>query len=224
MTFEQRNLKEWENTIKDIFDGKPPHSMEWYGNATIIDILNKLGSVKHLCHMFYPSGGGMLIKGAKESVEPGCIELITDGGEDIVRPQKLRFHFFGEQNYEWAYFRLETGVLAPSGVYENYDDIFTNDIQYEEVTELRPGKYVERYHWDAGYYGYDENGEKPLPKEARAVSRIFKGAFVFFATTSIYNRTSSTYDARHNKMTSQEFEEHIKGAIDYITQKDKEKR
>lgn len=216
MTFEERNLSDWRKVIDGTFN-EMPKATEWFDNNEIVSILNKLGAVPQLCHMFYPSSGGMLIKGARFSCEPGCIELVTDGGADIVKPQKLSFHYFGESNYEWAYFRLETGELVPSGVYKNYDD----DFRYEEVTELRPGKYVARSHYDAGFYGYDEHGEKALPSEARVVSRIFNGSFVFFATASIYNRTSSTYDGRHNKMTSEQFEDHIKSALYYFSQKNK---
>lgn len=35
------------------------------------------------------------------------------------------------------------------------------------------------------------------------------GSFVFFGTRSIYNRVSGTYDARHNKMTEDEFRGYI---------------
>lgn len=217
MTFEEGNLKEWETAIKSIFDGKPSHSTEWDENTAIIGILDKLGSVKQLSHMFYPSGGEIVFKGAKPSVENGCIELLSGGVDaDIVKPQKLSFHFFGDDNYEWAYFRLETGNLEPSGVYEDYTSDFYQVCQNEELTEISPGKYVERKYAYYGYYESDENGERPLPKGARVVARYFKGAFVFFATTSTYSRTPATSDARHNKMTSEEFERHIQGAINYL--------
>lgn len=218
MDFDTRILKLWENTIKQVFNGETPHSREWHDNIAIIDILNKLGSTEQLCHMLYPNDGGFNITGAKSSLESGCIEILTDIGPNIVKPKKLSFHFFGEDNFQWAYFRLETSYLAPCGVYEDDEDS-TNEFQYEEVTELRPGKYVERYHWDAGYYGYDEDGEKPLPREARVVRRYFEGTFAFFATTSIYNKTPDTYDGRHNKMSSEEFEKYIRDVINYLAEK-----
>lgn len=215
MTFEERNLIEWKETIKSLFPEGSPHNSEWYGNAAIIEVLNKLGAIRQLNHMFFPSGGGLTLNGAIYSTEPDCIELLTDGCPNIVKPQKLSFHFFGDEKYEWAYFRLETGILSPSGVYKDNDDF-----QYEELTELKPDKYVDRKYWDAGYYGSNENGEKPLPKTARVVTRYFRGAFVIFATASIYNHTSSTYDARHNKMSSQKFEQHIQAAIEHLANKD----
>ena len=215
MTFEERNLIEWKETIKSLFPIGSPRNFEWDDNEAIIEALNKLGAIKQLNHMFFPSGGGMTLNGATYSTESDCIELLTDGCPNIVKPQKLTFHFFGDQKCEWAYFRLETGILSPSGVYKDIDDF-----QFEELTELIPGKYVERKYWDAGYYDSNESGEKHLPKTARVVTRFFRGAFVIFATASIYNHTSSTYDARHNKMSSQKFEEHIQAVIDHLAKTD----
>ncbi len=211
MISKEENLKKWENTIREIFDNKQPTSTEWHDSDSIIAVLNKLSSVPGLFHMFYPSGGGMTLDGAKKSVEPGCIELLIEYSADIVKPQKLSFNFFGNDNFEWAYFRLETSGLAPSGVYDKCE------LQYEELTEIGPGKYIDRSYSDYGYYGYDENGEKPLPKGSRVVSRMFSGDFVFFATASIYNRTSGTYDGRHNEMTSEQFVQYIQKAIDSIS-------
>ncbi|GAI61627.1 unnamed protein product, partial [marine sediment metagenome] len=41
---------------------------------------------------------------------------------------------------------------------------------------------VEKEIWEKGYLGYDEkNNRILLPKNARVVSRYFKGSFVIFA-------------------------------------------
>jgi hypothetical protein len=224
LDFHERNLREWEATIKDIFKkfkNPTPHNTEWHGEGPIIEVLNALGK-EQLSHMFFPTRGGQDLLGARPSVERDCIELLDGGCPTIVKPDKLTFHFFGEDNYEWAYFRLETRTLQPSGVYDDYDSDFYKEHPAEELTELSPGEYVDRSVWDAGYYGYDERGEKRLPKEARVVSRAFRGAFVFFAKASTYNRTSGTYDARHNKMSSEEFEKHIAEVIDYLAKKEAE--
>lgn len=142
--------------------------------------------------------------GARESIEPGCIELLFPGGVYIVKPSTLLFRSFGPE-YEWAYFRLETERLNPSGIYEKLP------YPHEELLELRPGHYVEYSVLERGFYGYDENGyEKPLPAEARPLTRVFEGSFVIFAKGSTYNRNPDTYDARHNKVTAEQFEQYIR--------------
>lgn len=159
--------------------------------------------MRSLNHAFFPGGGGLDLTGAAQSTEGGCIELHFGGQVEVVKPQKLTFDSFGD-NLEWAYFRLETGEIEPSGVYEN------NSFEYEELTEINPGEYLPRSIWEHGYYGYDENGyEMPLPKGARVISRCFKGAYVIFAKTSIYNQVPGTYDGRHNKMSSERFRNYI---------------
>ena len=76
---------------------------------------------------------------------------------------------------------------------------------YETLTEDIPGHYIS---WICGNYGYYEDG-KPLPKEYRIVERYIKGSFVVFSKSSVYNDISGTYDARHNKMTTEQFREYI---------------
>jgi hypothetical protein len=93
--------------------------------------------------------------------------------------------------------------LEPSGVYE------VNDYPSEELTEIESGNYVSRSHWDEGEY----QGQK-LSRSARVLTRHLKSAsFVIFAKSSPYNRHSSTYDARHNKMTAPEFRSYIEKVI-----------
>ena len=203
--FRQKNLAQWETTLRELFPEGIPSAAEWRDVSTIISILNKLGSIPSLNHTFTPPGGGLDLSGAKMSVEQGCIELNFDGIVDIVKPTFLKFYSFLEKNLEWAYFRLETGGIEPSGIYKN------NTFCYEELTELRSGKYIDRSYADIGFFGHDHEGnEKPLPETARVVSRMFEGTFVTFAKGSIYNAVNGTYDGRHNKMSDQDFYEYIK--------------
>ena len=105
-----------------------------------------------------------------------------------MKPKVLIFQSF-DKPYEWAYFRLETKGLDPSGWYENLTGI------KEELTELHPGEYIHRSYWDAGYYEFDETGrELPLPGTARIVFRYLSGSFLFFAKASPYNEVLSTDD------------------------------
>ena len=127
------------------------------------------------------------LKGAADSAEPDCITLhFVEDPPCIVKPKVLIFQSF-DKPYEWAYFRLETKGLEPSGWYENLTGI------KEELTELHPGEYIHRNYWDAGYYEFDETGrELPLPDTARIVFRYLSGSFLFFAKASPYNEIRST--------------------------------
>lgn len=58
--------------------------------------------------------------------------------------------------------------------------------------------------WDQNEY----NGES-LPESARPAGRYLTGAFVFFSTRSTYNANPGTYDARHNKISEEEFRAYI---------------
>ena len=147
----------------------------------------------------------MDLTGAMRSeVEPGCIELDTEGLTAVLKPARLLFESFGADP-QWDYFRLETSALEPSGVYEEAS------AGGEEVTEIPGVGYVERWHWDENEYE-----ERSLPKGSRVVSRYFGGAFVIFQKTSFYNQISATYDARHDKMSADRFREYISELIQQV--------
>lgn len=206
--FREENLKSWEILLKSIFNGTITKSFVWHERGDIVNILRKIGNDPQLNHLFFPTGGGHDLMGAGTSIEKDCIELnFSKRSAHIIKPTGLYFESFGKE-YEWAYFRIETQTLEPSGVYKNLHS------QDEELTEIAPGEYLNRACWDEGISGHDENGARiPLPDSARLIVRCFTGAFVIFAKGSIYNATSSTYDARHAKMNPQEFRKHIEGAI-----------
>lgn len=210
-SFRNKNLSQWESAIRKIFRDGVPSKCKWNNVEDIILTLYKISSHESLSHAFLPSGGGMDLSWIDKSNEEGCIELHFGVSVYIVKPFLLSFHSLGPENFEWAYFRLETGNLEPSGVYDQlmYD--------MEELIEIGPGKYINFSYWDRDFMGYDEDGnEMPFPKGTRTVTRQLKGAFVIFAKTSVYNQISGTYDARHNKVTNEEFEKYIaKMAEDY---------
>jgi hypothetical protein len=206
--YAKETLEDWKSMLDRLFPLGIPSSKRWSTASDIVDVLNTIGRNAPQNHMFFPNGGGMDLEGARVSHEPGAIELCA-GFTSIVKPELLSFEYFGPESIGWSYFRLDTGGLRPSGVYDEVKEA------YEEVTELSPAQYVNRSVWDAGYYGHDEDGvERPLPRRARCVSRFFEGAFVIFAKGSIYNRTSATYDGRHNKMNREQFRAHIKEAAE----------
>ena len=48
-----------------------------------------------------------------------------------------------------------------------------------------------------------------LTDYSRQVTRQLKGCFVIFSKNSFYNRTTGTYDGRHEKMSGKEFRIYI---------------
>lgn len=199
MDFYEKNRQYWIDIQNKIFPTGIPKHCEWTRLKDIISVLNAIGSAANSNHMFYPTGGGLDMKSSKISTEDSCIEIFT-GLTDILKPKRLLFESFNVPI--WNYFRIETFELEPTGVYEG------KDYPSEELTEIITGKYISRSYWDEGEY----QGKK-LPKTARVLTRHLKGAFVIFAKSSPYNLHSSTYDARHNKMTAEEFRAYIEKVI-----------
>jgi serine/threonine-protein kinase len=199
MEYKEKNQQPWIDIQDKIFPKGIPLHCKWTKPKDIISILNTIGSVDNSNHMFYPTGGGLDVKSSKLSIEEDCIEIFT-GLTDILKPKLMSFESFSDPI--WSYFRIETSELNPSGVYE------ARDYPSEELAEIETGRYFNRIYWDEGEY----LGQK-LPESARVLTRHLKGSFVIFAKTSHYNRNSSTYDARHNKMTSEKFRDYIENVI-----------
>lgn len=211
-SFKEQNLIDWEKTIKDIFSDNVPKVCVWENKNSIVNILNKVSSINSLNHAFFPTGGGQDLEGASLSWEPECINLISGRVYQVLKPEKLIFHSFKEDDqYEWAYFRLETNKLSPTGIYES---LYKGS---EELVDLGTNEYANRKVWDQDFLRYDEDGnEIPLPKKSRLVTRFLEGSFVIFSKASLYNNNPNTYDARHNEMTDKDFRRHIEDVITYV--------
>lgn len=200
--FKKQNAEDWSKVLHAIFGDVVPSRCEWSDIDDIIVILNKLGSIDAVNHLFFPDGGGQDLLGAKRSPENDCIEIDTTGISRVFRSKVLIFEKI-DDTFEWSYFRLEASKLAPSDVCR-YSDM---DYKSEEVLELEPCVYVDRCHWDENSY----QGQ-PLPLTARPISRYFKGAFVIFKKTSFYNAALGeldAYDGRHDNMNAMEFRKYI---------------
>jgi serine/threonine protein kinase len=198
--FHTRNLAEWSELTQKLFPFGAPTRTSWNNIDSICTVLAEIAKVKALNHMFYPTGGGNTITGVSRAAEPGLIALhIGEKTAELIKPEKLSYESFG-RDASWSYFRLEAGTIPPSGIKGAIDHKGIS----ETLTEIRPGVYFPYHCWDTG-----EHDGEPLPDTARPVSRFLHGSFVFFSTRSVYNRTSSTYDARHNKMTEDEFRDYI---------------
>lgn len=220
----------WEEMIIRIFGDKPNNPVHITDKTEIINTLNSIGKDKALNHVFLPSGGGLDLRRTVPSNESGLVELQFDGSPEIVNPESLTFYQFGD-NPEWWYFRLNTLPFEPSGIYEievenepTYKSVLEREIEEEmkyigeELVEITPGQYINRSFWDIGYTGHDEYGnEIPLPPNARVVSRKYNGgAYVIFPKFSAYNNVPSTYDARHNKVSAEQFEQYIKKIVEAL--------
>lgn len=219
--FREKNLRRWESTLRQIFPVAIPESCSWTEIPDIVSVLNKIGSTDNLSHAFMPDYGGVSFLGAEESWEDACIDLRSENSKYRLRPEILTFESF-DGDYEWAYFRIDADHLAPTGVYTEEELAgkarrLGRPVIREALTELSPRHYEPVDIWERGYFGLDEHGEEmPLPENAARVNRYFHGAFVVFAEASPYNSVPSTYDARHTKMTSEEFRKYIAGAVEAL--------
>ena len=100
--------------------------------------------------------------------------------------------------------------------YENLTINWGDQEDYEVVSELSPGNYYPDYILEDRTYYSDQY---LIPDNARQISRMFRGTYVIFCKRSSYNLDSSTYDARHNKMGTEEFREYIARSVNNIKQK-----
>ncbi len=195
---DRRNLSQWRYVQNLLFGKYIPDTCEWTDINDIVDVLNVLSRKTTFNHMFFPSGGGLDFEVAELASEKGfiCIKAL---GYFLVKPKLLRVENIGK-DYIWSYFRLELYEVDP--IEDNY---VSESLPYQQLTEDVPGNYVS---WKCGNYGYYEN-DQPLPVDYRMVERYLRGSFVIFSKFSIYNEISATYDARHDKMDTEEFRAYI---------------
>ncbi|MFZ1787787.1 MAG: protein kinase [Saprospiraceae bacterium] len=215
--FHKRNMAQWFEIQTKLFPTSFPTTVKWSKCTEIIKVLNTICLYENLNHMFLPQGGGMDLCSAKLSLEPDCIEL-NFSFKEIVKPKELVFESFGKEHY-WNYFRLELQELKDSGVYsasEN-DQPYNTFMNFEKVSELLPGKY---FHSDILEKPSKFSNKYYISDKARLIVRRFRGVFVIFNKASIYNRISSTYDARHNNMSSSEFRKYIEALINHTSFKE----
>lgn len=208
--FDARNKADWATAINQAFGDAPPRSEQWTDLDTMLHVLS-LFMGQNLNHTMLPGSGGLDMESISRSPEPGCLEFCPANRlANTFRPAVLFFEHFRESPWN-SFFLLETQSLRPCGVYDDSNG------EYEEVVELSPGEYIERSHHDTGILDYDEDGrEIPLPRTSRIVSRHMRGKFLIVAKRSIWNRVSSTYDGRHNRMTAQQIRKQIQNTIDRI--------
>lgn len=200
--FLKKNDLDWKTIQYKLFPMNMPAYAEWTELETICNILNIIGGIEALNHMFFSNGGGMDLKGAKLSRETGFLEL-DFGLAYVVKPKKLSFCSFGD-NFEWNYFYLELDKVEH--IYDSYSGS-------EQLIELESGAY-RPYDYIESYYEKYDDGENYAPKNYRSVVRVSGLRLVAFKKTSSYNLTSYTYDGRHGKMGPINFRAYIKHLIE----------
>ncbi|MEG3143788.1 protein kinase [Sphingomonas sp. RT2P30] len=206
--FDERNLGEWTEVQNRLFPVGAPSSATWTDIDSICSLLRLVGQNQSLNHMFFPDGGGMTVTGVTRATEAGLIELHS-GFVTVLKPEKLTFESF-RAGSQWNYFRLEAAPIEPTGTQRAY---LTDNGYAEEIYELSDGRFVSPDAWDNGEYVDD-----PAARGAKHVRRYRKGAFVIFSTASPYNRTSATYDGRHEKMSEAEFRAYMQANADHAVE------
>ena len=213
-SFEIRSVDFWKSAIQNIFPNSRPKSTSWTNLAEIIGVLSHVAD-GNWNYCFLPSRGGMELDGVRKSLEENCIELVWScESVAIIRPKILQFENFPGYP-SLSYFRIETAPLTPVGKMELGQ-------LYEELAEIFPGEYRDRWVLDAGYYDHDESGvEIPLPENTRCVCRYFRGSFVIFAKGSAYNfYFDDATSAHHEKLGAVKFRQFISDMIQAATTKD----
>ena len=201
--FAKSNRCQWVEVIKALFPYSVPTHAKWTDIKEIKNVLNMISHYDSLNHLFFPSGGGLDLDAVFDSYEEHCIEMDFGGLRQIVNPKILTFESIGE-DLLWNYFRMECNPLEPvleSTPKDDYD---------EGVSEMSPLEYED--------YGVMEDGD--LAKQngykvtdySRQVTRQLKGSYVIFSKNSLYNRTTGTYDGRHDKMSAETFRTYIEKA------------
>ena len=106
----------------------------------IINVLNIIGSIPNLNHMFYPGGGGMDLLKSRIGNRTRLYSVVY-GLMDIVKPKRLLFESIGK-DAQWNYFRLEISSLDPI-INRNslgYEQLLEHDKGYEQYSEYSQGE------------------------------------------------------------------------------------
>ncbi len=226
--FHDRNQQQWFEIQAKLFPISKPSRVVWENVADIIKILKLVCSYENLNHLFFPNSGGLDLRNVRPAIEDGCIELDFQFVH-IVKPKRLLFESFG-YNSEWNYFRLEAEEILPHGDNVNKkikEKIKVNILDEEEVEDEIEYAFEELSEASGEYYPYFSYEDRMynkndyyIPNSARHITRWLKGSFVIFGKRSVYNLNPSTYDGRHNVMSTDEFRAYIQENVNVRRQLD----
>lgn len=193
--FTLRNKREWDFIYTVLFRGMKPNVIQMTEREDICRTLTALARYGVLNYSMLPDRGGLKLDGATEAPEDGCIYL-DYGFTFVCRPKRLVIRSFINDEL-WNYFYLEFDEL-PS-VFE--------EMLKEELVEDTSGHYVSADGFVYGVYDY-ETGE-PYPQGYKRVERYCRGAIVYVAKDSVYNKIQETTDGRHADCSEEEFFNYI---------------
>lgn len=204
--FAAENRSAWLAAIQTAFGSVPPSTAEWRSISEMQRILKPFMG-QSLNHVMLPGGGGVDFHDVSNSRETGCLEFeLSERSCLVAKPKKLIFEHIAASPME-SFFLLELGELDPSGVYEELHS------ETEQLLEL-DGEYLDNDLSYTGVMGHDSEGnEIHLPEWTRNVTRKLHGKMLIVAKSGIWNGNSSTYDGRHNKMSSTDIRETIERAL-----------
>ena len=191
----KKNKQEWNFIYKILFRGMKPIHAVFTEKEDIVKTLNTLSKYGVLNYSMLPNRGGLQLFGASIASEDGCIYLDYQS-TFVCKPKRLVIRsFIGDEL--WNYFYLE---------FDNIKYIFKDEI-CEDLIEDMPGHYIDSKNWVYRVYDYDT--EEKLPKKAELVERYCRGAIVFVAKKSFYNKIRQTTDGRHADCTEEVFYNYI---------------
>lgn len=207
LDFENENLKRWMDSIQSSFGSHPPRSIIWDDIGGVLEVIQHFMG-ENLNHTMLPDGGGLDMRDVRLYHQDNILNFIPENRMSyLIRFGNAQFEYLRESPVD-SFFLIEGDALEKTGVYEEVSG------QYEELVEINEGHYEERSVWDSGYYFNSNKGkEESLPREARLVQRYLRGNFLIVAKSSLWNRTNSTYDGRHNKMNALQIRQIIERAI-----------
>lgn len=205
-TFFEEEAKNWCSAFSDLsWNGKT--SKSWTGSTEVGTVLNQfLG--RNLGHAHYPTGGGLDWLKAGPSRERDCLAVwVSEKMLDIFRPSRMVAEYFPQAE-------LESFLLIELEQLDALEEKTPSSEPRQEFLELTEKGYVDRSIWDQGFLEIDENGDEiPLPDDARLVTRWLQGKILLVAKGSIWNGDPTTYDGRHNNMSSAQIQAAIEKSM-----------
>lgn len=180
--FRETSTSAWVSAL-DALDLPTGSLHDWDQLQEIRRVLDHmLRSTSH--YGFFPRMGGNSFEGARQSREPGCIELRGSARRVyIVRPQRLVLHRIALATGE-SFFLLKLAKMFSTETYDAERQAFDRRRGQEELLEDEAGAYHDRGAWDSGF---TPAGEEVDCDTSRLVIRILSGSMMFVAKGSIWN-------------------------------------
>jgi len=204
--FQVQNLLDWRSIIEHLFPISVPMHCIWEGRESIVSILNEVSHAAVQNDMHLPDSGGFMLTGAKIANEDACIELQWEHRPPfIVKSKRLIFQSFGN-DYNWAYFLLETNELdVKYGV--------VNNNLKELLREIEPGHYINYREQDDFDYEDRDDEETSLLLNSRLLCRYLSGSFMLVPKATPYHQVPHNRSGIHNTMDKDAFKTWIETII-----------